>query len=713
MKPISCFCAVSLGLLSVLLTAVASQAMAADSTAADSTVADFLRQHCVRCHGPDAQEGQVRVDHLLQKNAEDDKLWARIAQQIRAGAMPPEDEEQPSATEKEGLLQSLNARLRHSAPRLPNDGNLVPHELLFGKIDAQAVGGPPRVWRLNPEGYWGFVRDVHRGRADGVVQPFTLSPTRGIRDFSSLYSIDESSTEILLRNAEVIVAAQSAHMVKDGKIQARHDTVGEFVKLMDPSVQPTRQQLENAIQIQFRLALARKADATEVERLLQLYDQCAVEGDLPAAARVMLQAVLLRADAMYRQELGEIDKPSGQQRLAPSEIARCISVAILDRRDSLLTQAAEKGELSTKEQVAAHVQRLWTDPKREPAGVYRFFREYFEYHKAVDVFKDKPKSFVHEPRVLVSDTDRLVKHIVAEDRDVFRQLLTTRLSFVNYHTKENKQTRQQEPVPAVTLNAQNNKGQTGVESVYGIDEFPKPQPTELPANQRMGILMQPSWLAAFSTNFDNDPVRRGRWIRERLLGGVVPDLPIGVVAQVPDEPQRTLRDRLQVTREGRCWKCHQQMDDLGLPFENFDHYGRFRTAEEVLDVAATEKNVDKKGQTLGPVHTTTTLITQGLVARSGDASLDGPIADPREFMLRLANSDRTRQVFVRHAFRYFLGRNESLADAASLQAADRAYVESDGSFRALVTALFTSDSFLLRRSSTDSLASTAAEGTTE
>ena len=54
-----------------------------------------------------------------------------------------------------------------------------------------------------------------------------------------------------------------------------------------------------------------------------------------------------------------------------------------------------------------------------------------------------------------------------------------------------------------------------------------------------------------------------------------------------------------------------------------------------------------------------------------------------------------------------------LADAASLQAADRAYVESDGSFRALVTALFTSDSFLLRRSSTDSLASTAAEGTTE
>lgn len=664
----------------------------------------FLKQHCLRCHQANKQEGGIRLDLLTADIARDSKLWALVSEQLRDGAMPPEEEKQPAEAEKAAVFEWIEAQLKQSAARLPNDGNLVPHELLFGKPAAAQPASPPRVWRLSPDGYLGFVRDVHRGRADGLIQPFTLSPERGIRDFSALYAIDEPSTEILLRNAEVIVAGQSAHEFKDGKLHGKNDTVGEFVKLMDPALQPSTAQLTSAIQLQFRLALARPAEAVEVERLLALYRQCAAGGDSPAAVRVMLQAVLLRADAMFRQELSSSGETGARRRLAQSEIARGVSLAILDRRDSLLTQAAEKGELATAAQTAAHIQRILSDPKREPTGVYRFFREYFEYHKALDVFKDKPKTFVHEPRTLVSDTDRLVKHILAEDRDVFRALLTTPRSFVNYATKENKQTRQPEPVPAVTLNPHNNKGQTGVESVYGLSEFPRLQPTELPANQRLGILMQPSWLAAFSTNFDNDPVRRGRWIRERLLGGTVPDLPIGVVAQVPDEPHRTFRDRLTVTREAKCWKCHQQMDELGLPFENFDHYGRFRTAEEVLDVAATEKNRDKNGKALGPVHTTAPLLTTGIVARSGDPALEGPIADPREFVLKLANSARVRQVFVRHAFRYFLGRNESLADAASLREADRAYLESGGSFRALLTSLLTSDSYLYRSPAADSVA---------
>jgi hypothetical protein len=181
------------------------------------------------------------------------------------------------------------------------------------------------------------------------------------------------------------------------------------------------------------------------------------------------------------------------------------------------------------------------------------------------------------------------------------------------------------------------------------------------------------------------------------------------VAQVPNEPHRTFRDRLAVTREARCWKCHQQMDELGLPFENFDHYGRFRTTETVLDVTATQKNVDKTGKSLGDVQTEAPLVTTGLIARSGVTELDGPVADPRELVLKLAESDRARQAFIRHAFRYFLGRNESLADARTLQTADRAYVESGGSFRALVQSLLTSDSHLFRNALSDTVSLKPAE----
>ena len=64
---------------------------------------------------------------------------------------------------------------------------------------------------------------------------------------------------------------------------------------------------------------------------------------------------------------------------------------------------------------------------------------------------------------------------------------------------------------------------------------------------------------------------------------------------------------------------------------------------------------------------------------------------------RLAKSKRVEQVFVRHVFRFFMGRNETLNDANTLQDAYKAYKDSDGSFRALVLSLLSSDSFIYRR----------------
>jgi hypothetical protein len=43
-----------------------------------------------------------------------------------------------------------------------------------------------------------------------------------------------------------------------------------------------------------------------------------------------------------------------------------------------------------------------------------------------------------------------------------------------------------------------------------------------------------------------------------------------------------------------------------------------------------------------------------------------------------------------------MGRNETIADAPTLQAAWRAYHENDGSMNALIASLLTSDSFLYR-----------------
>ncbi len=688
--------AVWLSLLAVtpILAGREPPARVADPDGAPAT--QFVAAHCVKCHGPDKRAGGVRLDDLPADPTKAPDRWTAVRDQVRDGLMPPAKEPRPDAARARAVVAWVSEKSGGRADKAPNRGNLIPHELLFGKPARAADPPAPRVWRLNPEAYMGFVQGVARGKVNGLVQPFVLVPERGIRDFAGLYAIDEPSTEILIRNAEAIVEVQTAHELKDGKVLAKNGAVREFVALMDPKAEPTAQQLESAVQVQFQMALGRRATADEVERFGALYAKCAKTGDRPGAAKTVLQAVLLKTDALYRSELGKPDGQFGRRTLAATELAVAVSLALGHRRDPALTAAAAKGELTTREHVAAHVRRILADPKADTARLLGFFREFFEYGGAEDVFKDKPKAFVHQPRQLVADTDRLVLYVLAADRDVFRELLTTPKSFVNYATAKNKQKGADEPKPGVVLNPINNKGQSGVESVYGVETWEPVQPVTLPANTRLGILMQPSWLVAWSTNFDNDPVRRGRWVRERLLGGNVPDLPIGVVAQVPDDPHRTFRDRLTVTRAAQCWKCHQRMDELGLPFEQFDHFGRLRTAEPVLDPEATAKNVDKKGKPLGPVYRDAPLVTSGTVADSGDPALDGPVKDARELVTKLANSDRARQVFVRHAFRYYLGRNEALADAKALQDADRAFVESGGSFKALVVSLLTSDSFLYR-----------------
>jgi hypothetical protein len=88
--------------------------------------------------------------------------------------------------------------------------------------------------------------------------------------------------------------------------------------------------------------------------------------------------------------------------------------------------------------------------------------------------------------------------------------------------------------------------------------------------------------------------------------------------------------------------------------------------------------------------------TTGEIIESGDSTLDGKFTNAIEMIQTLAESERAEQVFVRHAFRFWMGRNETLNDAPVLQDAHRAYKESGGSMRALLVSLLTSDAFLYR-----------------
>ena len=153
-----------------------------------------------------------------------------------------------------------------------------------------------------------------------------------------------------------------------------------------------------------------------------------------------------------------------------------------------------------------------------------------------------------------------------------------------------------------------------------------------------------------------------------MLGGHVPDTPVEVDASLPDDPKLTLREKMRVTLDAKCIACHRHMNDQGLPFEQFDFLGHYRTTELGKPVVVTGKAMGQE------------------------------ISDPYSYVKMLAESQRVHQVFLRHLFRFFMGRNEKISDANTLIAMEKAY-QPEGSLKAAVKALFLSDSFLKRSSS--------------
>ncbi len=393
--------------------------------------------------------------------------------------------------------------------------------------------------------------------------------------------------------------------------------------------------------------------------------------------------------------------------MSSREIAYSIAYALTDRRpEGWLLTDAEKGKLDTKEGVVKEIKKMLNSEKTRKPRILRFFREYFGYVEANEVFKERKRYPDHDARILIEDTDRLIEYILEKDKDVLAELLTTNKSFVAHRIAEDiKKKREKERIkfeqqkkknPAKYRGKKPRRIGKSIYEAYNLKDFPDQQPVELPKDQRAGILTQPSWLVSFSKSDENHAILRGKWVRERLLGGVVPDIPITVDAQLPNAPHQTLRARMSVTQENYCWQCHRLMNPVGLPFEQFDHIGRYREAEEVLDPEETKKNVDRKGKSKGPIMRGVPVDAKGAITLLGRGKPEAEVKNAVEMLRILAKSEYVEQVFVRHAFRYWMGRNETLGDARSLQEAHQAYRKSGGSMKALITALLTSDSFLYR-----------------
>lgn len=486
------------------------------------------------------------------------------------------------------------------------------------------------------------------------------------------------------------------------------------------------EQLRSAVDYLFEALAFRPPNASESDQYLRIVKESVEKLGKDDGVVLGLSAIFLDRDALFRPELvqtGSSDE-HGRIMLRDWELGLAVNHALrYVKPDEPLRRAIDQGRMRTQADVRREVQRMLADDSIRKPRLLQFFRDYFDYDLGGSICKDakalaetgvRNQGTSHYSAMFdaTASTDRLIELILQEDQDVLKRLLTTdkvvatpadKIYFGRKATKEERaasvaaakeiaqaetagQSADQKPNP--TKKARSTENHNVVEAQLSGPEIfarvsrrsfgdgsmkPERILATAPEGERLGILTYPSWLVSHSDAMDNHAILRGRWIRERLLGGGIPDVPITVDAMLPDEPSSTLRQRMRVTRQDYCWTCHKKMDPLGLPFEMYNHAGLYRTTE-----------LDR------PVDTT------GEIIESGDPALDGKVADAIEMIRKIAESERAHQVFVRHAFRFWMGRNETLNDAPVLQDAYRAYKSSGGSMQALLVSLLTSDAFLYR-----------------
>lgn len=361
--------------------------------------------------------------------------------------------------------------------------------------------------------------------------------------------------------------------------------------------------------------------------------------------------------------------------------------------------------------------QYWLAPR-----VGDFFREWLGYTEVRTLFKDTPRKtsawdgaytgdpmydpittayqnllsgYYGDESLLDEQLDDTIARVIIEDVDVFSRLMTTR----KWHLASNlSQTNGvscmtssdcSSPYPNCTdlqvCGSSIWRSTTNSHRIYSLQDSVENSVegrwVDMPASERSGVLTHPAWLAAHGGNFEDDAslVHRGKWIRENLLCEVVPPLELVQVEAklVASAPELSARARVVASIETGpdaplCMGCHAQMNSLGYPFEIYNHAGLLR---------ANDHGSPPSGQST--------------IDNAPDPLLNRTVTDAVELTSYLAESQVAKRCFIRQTFRFFMGRDETLADGCTLLEMESAY-DARGSFADLLKSLVVSEPFRYR-----------------
>lgn len=410
-----------------------------------------------------------------------------------------------------------------------------------------------------------------------------------------------------------------------------------------------------------RRAFRRPLAAEEKARLRGLYDWAKADPDLGTfhdGIELVIQAALQSPHFLYRPELGDpgvVEGTANVVKLSDWEIASKLSYMIWNTMpDDVLFDAAERGELSTREQIEAQARRMVADDRARDA-IANFHEQWLLLTHMESINKDPGLYPAYHPglrELWREEIHQLIEHVIFEGEGTLTALLTTSDGMMNQE----------------------------LAAFYGDDVIEEPigegfERVALDPSRRAGILTTAALLATHAKPDQSSPVFRGKMVREQLMCETLPLPPNDLIIEPPPlDPTKTTREQFEeIGNSPECAYCHALMNPVGFGFEHYDAIGRWRDTQN-------DKPIDASGEIIG----------------SYSSELEGPFDGAVELAHKLAESDQVASCVASQWFRFSYNRTVTEHDGCNLDPVMETFRASGLDIRELIVALTQTDSFIYR-----------------
>lgn len=322
-----------------------------------------------------------------------------------------------------------------------------------------------------------------------------------------------------------------------------------------PPRSPDKTYLRDSLLRFANAAFRRPVDQAELAPYVDLAEaHWAQHGDFWEAAKYGVRAILTSPKFLYLAETVP-DDPTNR-RLTSHELASRLSYFLWSSMpDDQLRLAADNGELLKPQELRRQVERMLADPKAA-SFTENFTGQWLGLRKLGEMPPDPEQNPAYYQDDLESamrnETKLFFSHILNENRSVL-EFVDSDYTFLNAALAKHY----------------------GIGNVINHDFERVALP---PTARRGGLLGQGSILTATSNGIETQPVARGIWVLENLLGTPPNPPPPDIDPLEPDtRGVTTIRELMEKHRNTpTCNECHRKIDPFGLALENFDHVGAWR-----------------------------------------------------------------------------------------------------------------------------------------